>query len=148
MNPKSLSVKSFGNSSGNSFIPCVLLILTLRFTCGEKKIWQSNKSSQNIMSMVVLYLLGWLKPVLYQLNLLFIFWAVSPTCSKEHLLQVIRKITFGKLQSTYVVPIGTTKLNILLLNVRTTLSLKTKLDLQKQPAEVFYDKSCSGLQLC
>ena len=32
-------LKSFGNSWGNSYIPCFLLITTLRFTCGEKKIW-------------------------------------------------------------------------------------------------------------
>ena len=34
-------------------IPCLLLIIRLRFTSGEKKIWQSNENSQNIMSMVV-----------------------------------------------------------------------------------------------
>ena len=33
-------------------IPRLLLIIMLRFTCGEKKIWQSIKNSQNIMSMM------------------------------------------------------------------------------------------------
>ena len=32
---RSSSLKSFGNS----YIPCLLLIITLRFTCGEKNIW-------------------------------------------------------------------------------------------------------------
>ena len=38
---------------GNSYIPCLLVIITLRFTCGEKKNWQSIKKSQNVMSMIV-----------------------------------------------------------------------------------------------
>ena len=38
---------------GNSDIPCLLVIITLRFTCGEKKNWQSIKKSQNVMSMIV-----------------------------------------------------------------------------------------------
>ena len=33
------AIKSFGNSFGNSYTPCLLLIITLCFTCGEKKIW-------------------------------------------------------------------------------------------------------------
>ena len=36
--PKILSLKSFGNSWGNSYVPALLLIITLRFTWGEKKI--------------------------------------------------------------------------------------------------------------
>ena len=31
-------IVSFGNSWGNPYIPCVLLIIALRFTCGERKI--------------------------------------------------------------------------------------------------------------
>ena len=31
-------LKSFYNSQGNWYIPCLLLLITLRFTCGEKKI--------------------------------------------------------------------------------------------------------------
>ena len=37
----------------NLFIPCLLLIITLRFTCGERKIWSNIKKSQNIMTMIV-----------------------------------------------------------------------------------------------
>ena len=44
-----LILKSFGNS----FVLCLLLIITLRFTCGEKKISSSIKMSQNIMNMFV-----------------------------------------------------------------------------------------------
>ena len=31
-------------------------MITLRFTCGEKKIWYDIKKSQNIMSIIVLVL--------------------------------------------------------------------------------------------
>ena len=37
--PKIQSLKSFNNSSGNSDTPCLLLIIALCFTCGERKIW-------------------------------------------------------------------------------------------------------------
>ena len=37
----------------NLLIPCLLLIITLRFTCGERKIWSNIKKSQNIMTMIV-----------------------------------------------------------------------------------------------
>ena len=49
--------------SGSSYIPCLLLIIKLRYTCGEMKIWyqivsiKSIKKSQNIMSMIVKTLL-------------------------------------------------------------------------------------------
>ena len=33
------SLKSLGNSWGNSYIPSLLLIMTLHFTCGDRKIW-------------------------------------------------------------------------------------------------------------
>ena len=36
-----------------SYISCLLLITTLRFTCGEKKIWYSIKKYQNIMPIIV-----------------------------------------------------------------------------------------------
>ena len=51
------------NLSGSSYIPCLLLIIKLRYTCGEMKIWyqivsiKSIKKSQNIMSMIVKTLL-------------------------------------------------------------------------------------------
>ena len=35
--PKILSLKYFENSWRNSYIPCLLLITALRFTCGERK---------------------------------------------------------------------------------------------------------------
>ena len=37
---------------GNSYIQCLLLIITLFFTCGEKNIWLNMGKSQNIMSMI------------------------------------------------------------------------------------------------
>ena len=37
--PKILSLKSFGNSQGNLYIPCLWAIIAHRFTCGERKIW-------------------------------------------------------------------------------------------------------------
>ena len=36
----------------NLFIPCLLLIVTLRFTCGETKIWSNFQKSQNIMTRI------------------------------------------------------------------------------------------------
>ena len=38
-----LSLKSFSNSWRNSYISCLILIITPRFTFGEKKIWYSIK---------------------------------------------------------------------------------------------------------
>ena len=40
------SLSSFGNSSGNSYIPCLLLVITLRCTCGEKKIAKVTQFSK------------------------------------------------------------------------------------------------------
>ena len=34
-------------------LPCLLLMMTLRFTCGGKKIWSNIKKSQIIMTMIV-----------------------------------------------------------------------------------------------
>ena len=51
---KILSLKSFGNSWGNSYKLYLLLIVRLRFTCGESKICSTIKKSQNIMRMVVI----------------------------------------------------------------------------------------------
>ena len=47
--PKILSLKLFGNS----YILSLLVIIALRFTCGESKIWEDIKMSQNIMKMTV-----------------------------------------------------------------------------------------------
>ena len=56
--PKILSYRSFCNSSGDSYMPCLLLIITLRCTCGEKKIlkilcpWLSEKFSLRFISLL------------------------------------------------------------------------------------------------
>ena len=41
--PCILSLKSFDNTWSKSYIPCLLLIKMLRFTCGEKKIFSNIK---------------------------------------------------------------------------------------------------------
>ena len=48
-----LSLKSFRNSWGDSYIPCLLLIITLLFPCGENNIYSSIKMSQNVMNITV-----------------------------------------------------------------------------------------------
>ena len=48
-----LILRSHGNSWGNSYISCLLLIIMLCFTCGEQKNWQNIKKSQNIMFIIV-----------------------------------------------------------------------------------------------
>ena len=42
-----------GNPWDNSKISYLFLIITLRFTCGERKIWSNIENSQNIMTMIV-----------------------------------------------------------------------------------------------
>ena len=49
----SVLIKSSGNSWGNLHIPCLLIMITLRFTGGERKIWQNIRKSQNIMTMTI-----------------------------------------------------------------------------------------------
>ena len=51
--PKILILKSFCNSWGNLYILCLLLMITLLFTCGERKHWSNIKRSQNIMTMII-----------------------------------------------------------------------------------------------
>ena len=41
--PTILGLKLIGNSWGNSYIPCLLLIITLSFICAEKKNWKNIK---------------------------------------------------------------------------------------------------------
>ena len=41
--PKILSLKSFSTSLCNSYIPYLLLIIALRFTCGERKFGKTSK---------------------------------------------------------------------------------------------------------
>ena len=60
-----LSLKSFGNSWGNSYIPCLLITFMLHFTCSEKKFSKTGvytnwclprrfgKKSKNIMKIIV-----------------------------------------------------------------------------------------------
>ena len=45
-----------GNLWGRSFIPFLLLIIILRFTCGERKNCSTIKKSQNITNMIVFQL--------------------------------------------------------------------------------------------
>ena len=40
-------------SCGNSYIPCLSLVITIRFTCGDTKILSNIKMSQNIMIRIV-----------------------------------------------------------------------------------------------
>ena len=51
---KGLSLKSFVYSWGNSCIQLLLLITTLQFTWGKRKIWYKIKMSPNILTMIVL----------------------------------------------------------------------------------------------
>ena len=46
-----LSLKSIGNLWGSLYTPCLLLITSLCFTCGERKIWTNIKTCQNFMTM-------------------------------------------------------------------------------------------------
>ena len=34
-----ISLKSFGDSSDNSYVLCLPVIIVHRFTCGERKVW-------------------------------------------------------------------------------------------------------------
>ena len=51
--PKILILKSFFKSWGNMYIPCLLLIIMLRFICGERKVCSTVKKSQIIMNKIV-----------------------------------------------------------------------------------------------
>ena len=50
--PKVLSLQSFGNSWDNSYIPCLLLIITTRFICGDQNILSNIKMSQSILTRI------------------------------------------------------------------------------------------------
>ena len=43
----------YAETWGNSYITSLLLIITLRFTCGGRKIYSTIKKSQNIMNMIL-----------------------------------------------------------------------------------------------
>ena len=68
--PNFLSLKLFGNSWGFLYIPFLLLIITLRFTCGQKKIWSNIRKSQIILTMNVSLYCTFLIPV-FRWNLLY-----------------------------------------------------------------------------
>ena len=51
--PKILSLKSFGNSRCNSWMPCLCVTIAHPFTCSQRLIWQNIKKSQNIMNLIV-----------------------------------------------------------------------------------------------
>ena len=72
--PKNLSVKSFGNSFSNSYIPCLLLIITLRFTCGEKKMVKYQKTSKYVHDCLQNFLLR------------FMFLLTAPIVKNGHVL--------------------------------------------------------------
>ena len=50
---KFLTLKSLGNFSSNSYIPCLYLIISHRFTCPDIKIWWNIEKSQNIIKMIL-----------------------------------------------------------------------------------------------
>ena len=72
--PKNLSVKSFGNSFSNSYIPCLWLIITLRFTCGEKKKVKYQKASKYVHDCLQNFLLR------------FMFLLTAPIVKNGHVL--------------------------------------------------------------
>ena len=78
--PKILSLQSFGNLCGNSFIPCLLLIIMLRFSCGEKELWWKIRKTQNKMTMNVCKLFFCFLYLYQQPELLetVVFWLESP----------------------------------------------------------------------
>ena len=51
--PNILSLKMFGNPWYKLYVTCLLLIFTIPFTCGERKIWYNIKKSQYIMTNIV-----------------------------------------------------------------------------------------------
>ena len=51
--PNILTLKSFGNSCGNSYIHFLVIIIQFRFTCGEKKLCLNVKKSTNVLYKIV-----------------------------------------------------------------------------------------------
>ena len=52
-------------------MPCLLLIIMIRFTCGERKISWNIKKSQNIMAKIVVWSVGHMDPNIKE-------WATKP----------------------------------------------------------------------
>ena len=76
-------INSFGNSQGNSNKICLLLIIFLRFTCGEKKILPNIKKSKNIITVVVVWLFYWKLRIKYRRKKRSYYnenWKIVPSC--------------------------------------------------------------------
>ena len=58
--PKFVTLKSLRNWWDNSYILCLLLIITKRFTCCDTEILSNIKMSQNIMARIVSKIFFWL----------------------------------------------------------------------------------------
>ena len=52
-----------GNSWGNTHISRLLLIITLRFSCGERNIWKNIKNFQTITTRIIWKLSLWTGPI-------------------------------------------------------------------------------------
>ena len=52
-----------GNSWGNTYIPRLLLIITLRFSCCERNIWKNIKNFQTITTRIIWKLSLWTGPI-------------------------------------------------------------------------------------
>ena len=72
--PKILSLKSFGNSWGKSYIPCLLLTIMLRFTFGENKNLVKHQKVSKYED----------HGCLQNFILLFMSWLKAPILKKSH----------------------------------------------------------------
>ena len=71
-----LNLKFFGNFWGNSYLPCLLLIITLRFTSSETKILIKHQKVSKYPDY----------DCLPKFTLLFIFLLTAPTVESSHVL--------------------------------------------------------------
>ena len=85
--PKILNLKSFGNL----YTSCLLLIIILLFTCGERKIWSNTKKSQNIMIMIADVILIYFRKffnyktsfeMLFSIGLVILKWTLNIVVTK------------------------------------------------------------------
>ena len=79
------SLKSIGNSWGNLYIPCLVPIIALRFTCGARKICNNIIKSQN-MKMIVVWNKWFLKDQYWFLSYFFYMSITS------NMLQIFRNM--------------------------------------------------------
>ena len=110
---KGLSLNSFVYSWGNSCIRLLLLITTLQFTCGKRKIWYKIKMFPNILTMIVLqkiwiWIGGW-----KTLNYYFGFFQKNPITLTALRLFVIFKLYFQKIWLLCVIYSGDQTFTIL-----------------------------------